>query len=34
MDLQGMIDLQLMMFLEIGLGWFLRRKNLDRKSVV
>ena len=28
MDLQGMIDLQLLMFLEIGLGWFLRRKNL------
>lgn len=28
MNLQGMIDLQLMMFLEIGIGWFLRKKNL------
>ena len=28
MNFQGMIDLQLMMFLEIGMGWFLRKKNL------
>lgn len=28
MDLQGVMDLQLMMFLEIGIGWFLRKKNL------
>lgn len=28
MNLQGVMDLQLMMFLEIGIGWFLRKKNL------
>lgn len=28
MELQGLINLQLMMFLEIGTGWYLRKKNL------
>ncbi len=28
MNLQGVMDLQLMMFLEIGIGWYLRKKNL------
>lgn len=27
MELQGLINLQLMMFLEIGIGWYLRKKN-------
>lgn len=28
MNLQGVMDLQLMMFLEIGIGWLLKKKNL------
>ncbi len=28
MELQGLMNLQLMMFLEIGVGWYLRHKNL------
>lgn len=28
MELQGLVNLQMMMFLEIGLGWFLKKKNL------
>ena len=28
MELEGLMNLQLMMFLEIGIGWYLRKKNL------
>lgn len=28
MELQGLINLQLMMFLEMAIGWYLRKKNL------
>ena len=28
MELQGVMNLQLMMFIEIGIGWYLRKKNL------
>lgn len=28
MELQGLVNLQLMMFIEIGIGWYLRKKGL------
>ena len=28
MELQGLINLQIMMFIGIGLGWYLRKRNL------
>ena len=31
MELQGVMNLQLMMFIEIGIGWYLRKKR-ERKS--